>query len=159
MKRKSEPLAEEGKSARNKGGRPTKSPEEINSETFLLYLTPDELIRMKRMHEQEARLRKVSLNQFIKDRFFRSKGTIRPEQPWKIPEEELNKTLVSLLRIDLNLSRFIGNFNQSTKRLNGLLASSQLKIEIMKHADLLLEMSELKPEIKAIVSKLKHYLS
>lgn len=159
MKQKSNQSTNGEKSPRNKGGRPKKSPDELNSETFLLYLTPTELNQLTRLHQQETKLRKVSLNQFIKDCIFKSKSTSHTKFPANVSDELVNKILVTLLRVDLNLSRFTGNFNQSTKRLNSLMATAQLKAEIHNHADLLHEIGAQKLDIKSIIARLKLFFS
>ena len=162
MNRKPVPTTCKAELPYNKGGRPTKAAEDINSETFLLYMTPSEINRMRKMHEHEVKLRAVSLNQFIKDRFFELKNPLSitvPKTPLVASTEELNKTLVVLIRIDLNLSRFVGNFNQSAKRINSGMVVHTLKEDITKYVNLLDEMIELKTDIKSIIDELKMYFS
>ena len=135
---------------RNKGGRPTKDVRLVCSEKVTIYLTIDDLGRLKASHQLVKETNRLSLNEFVKQQLFSKRVTSRQSQTG-LPSMELKK-LNALVN---ELKRIGGNYNQSVKRLNQFHISGQLRDEFKKNAVLAGEILSLIEQTKKLYGQLE----
>ena len=135
---------------RNRGGRPTKDVRLVCSEKVTVYLTIDELGRLKASHQLVKGTNRLSLNEFVRQQLFAKRMTSRQAQTG-LPGMELKK----LNALVTELKRIGVNYNQSVKRLNQFHISVQLRDEFKKNAALAGEILSLIEQTKKLYGQLE----
>ncbi|WP_461117527.1 plasmid mobilization protein [Spirosoma jeollabukense] len=133
----------------NKGGRPTKEEALKKSNRLYLHLTEEEARSFDAAWQQHRLTRKISRNEFAKQRLFATSvfGNLLPKSKAGVDSKLLLDRLdqgIKLLNQFVIQLRTIGqNYNQSVKRLNNVYLSNEVRAEITQQRGLLLEIAKL----------------
>ena len=138
-----------GQKKSDKGGRPTKEEAFKKTNRIYLHLTDEEARSFNEAWQHQRLTKKISRNEFAKHRLFA--WAINGESSRKLSVEEEPKAIIDRLDQCIKLLnqfviqlRAIGlNYNQSVKRLNNIYLSNEVRAEITKQRELLIDITKL----------------
>jgi len=140
---------------RNKGGRPTKNPDELVEKTKSISSTQDELRRLDRIHKIMTAGTKKSFSSFAKEVIFsleQAEGRVAGNQTTSY---QIGKLTMELGYIKKELRSIGALYNQVVKRINSLYVSAELKQESQQHNKLFSQIEPLISQINKLIEQIE----